>query len=402
MNRHFLFFLFVAFLFSCKKEVGVKEVDLRTGPENNTHFSEVWSRSFSTSSSVFPQFVDVIGDHVIYTSEGYFKTYVTGFDKSTGDTIWHKVYSRECENTLKANHILLANINHNLIAINSLDGSEIWSITTDFLQHMIYENGKIYAAFGNDYWGTTYYKLYEVDLISGSSTLLSTINTSDMGVANQRIKSMSYWKHPNGNDILFLQGKCDPSFCSKLYALDITNDSIYTSLSVGASGKPNKNHPIEGNSVYINQGGSIAQYNLLTKSHGWWRGTSGGSLFKNSIVLSGGYIYVSNGYNEVVDKMDKTNGNHVHDAFFTPISLGIEHSKGNHMKIVGNELFYSTTSSFTTFDLTSVSLSRMLKKGDYLNDKKINEYFISSFDIDSTTQYIYTGWRGTIACIKTK
>ena len=72
------------------------------------------------------------------------------------------------------------------------------------------------------------------------------------------------------------------------------------------------------------------------------------------------------------------------------------------MKIVGNELFYSTTSSFTTFDLTSVSLSRMLKKGDYLNDKKINEYFISSFDIDSTTQYIYTGWRGTIACIKTK
>lgn len=400
MKHYFIFFLLLAFFFSCKKEVGVKELDLRTGPENNEYFSEVWSHSFSISSYLFPLFVDIIGDNVIYTSEGYFKTFVTAFNKSTGDTTWHKEYARECEITVKANSTLLMNINHNLVAINSLDGTENWSISSEFLHHMIFENGKIYAVFGDDYWGQTYYKLYEVDLGSGSQTLLSTVNSIDMGVARQRIKSMSYWKHPNGNDILFMQSNCDVVRCSKLYALDITNDSIYCSLTVGAGENTNKNHPIEGNLIYINQGGSIAQYNLLTKAHGWWRGTSGGSDDKNSILLNGGFIYVSNGNNDDVEKMDKTNGNKLHDALFTGGILGVEHQKGNHMRVIGNELFYSTSSTIAVFDLTSTSLSKTLKKGEYLNDKKMNENFIPSFDVDPTTGYIYTGWRGTVACIK--
>ncbi len=400
MKYYFILSLLLITFFSCKKEVGLKEVDLRTKPENNAYFSEVWSKYYSTSSNLFPQFVDLIGSQIIYTSEGYLKTYVTAFDKNSGDTTWHKVYNRECENTVKVNNTLLLNINHSLIAINSLDGSEMWSITADFLQHMIYENGKIYAAFGNDYWGRVNYKLYEIDPVSGSSVLLSTLSSSAMGVNRQRVKSLSYWKHPNGNDILFIQSNCDVVLCSKLYAIDITNDSIYCSLRVGAAENTNKNHPIDGNLIYVNQGGSIAQYNLLTKTHGWWRGTSGGSHNKNSIVLNGGYIYVSNGNNDDIEKMDKTNGDIIIDALFTGRKLGVEHIKGDHLKIVGNELFYSTTSTFTLFNLTSVSLSKILKKGDYINDKKINENFIPSFDVDPSTGYIYTGWRGTISCIK--
>lgn len=278
-----------------------------------------------------------------------------------------------------------------------MDGSEIWTITTDYLQHMIYENGKIYAFFANNYWGTDFIKLYEINPTSGFSVLLSTINS---GVSPQRVVSMSFWNHPNGKDIIFVQANNQNSISTNLFAWDINNDSIYYKIPVGASSQPNTNHIIDGNNIYVNQGSQVSKFNLFTKNYDWI-GQFSAHKPKNSIVKHNGFIYSSNGENEEIEKINDTNGYRTSGGISFGVNLGIEHKKGKHLKIINNTLLYSSKSVFSIFDLTSNSVSRIIKTKEYLNNKKV-DIFIPSFDVDPVTNYIYTGYKGRLICIKEK
>jgi len=253
--------------------------------------------------------------------------------------------------------------------------------------------------FGNDYYGTGNIKLYKVDPGQGIRTPILTQTTSFTGNAMQKIVSMSYWKHPNGNEILYLQSTTDYGrFSSSIYALDITNDSIYDRVWNGGNKTVLRNHIIDGNTIYFNQVGLITKHNMLTKTEDWRQYTNAGLHGGNNMILDNGFLYIPNERDDLLYRIDTINGDRKKLIIYN-VDLGNENTIGKHLFVQNNKLYYSTPNSFIVFDISSSKTTHILNKGNTLNGIPV-ETLHASFVIDPSNGNIYTGWKNNITCIK--
>lgn len=396
--KNILYITFVVLAFSCKKDIGLVEVDNRFNANENNQFTTVWKNELS-SDLVFPEYVDLIQNTVIYTSSTSFgaNALIQGYNKTNGASIWSKSYSGSCTQTSVKGNTLFLIIKSNLVAIDGNTGNELWSFNTDYAQHFIIKNGTIFVFCGDSYSGLNYIKLYKINSSTGVSNLVLTQNTASItGVNEQRITSMSHWNHPNGNEIMYVQSSCEVYLCSKIYGIDITNDTIYSNLWHGGYTTLLQDHLIVGNTLYVNSVHLAVKYDMLNKSYDWLA-YYGGQTNKNSMVLDNGSLYTSGGDNEDLEKIDVSDGSNSVAVDWTE-SLGNEHSKGKHLFSHNNKLYYSTPNALIIKDILSSEVTHRLNNGNTLNDIPV-ENFQPSFVVDPTTGYIYTGWRMNITCI---
>jgi len=241
--------------------------------------------------------------------------------------------------------------------------------------------------------------LYKVNPISGANTHIYSIYTADRGGFIQEPSGIIHWKHPNGNDIIFVQSSALKVSVGRgeYYAIDITADSMYWDLGEYFTGSGGIGFfPIlDGNNVVINNLGT-ASLNLINKTLNW------NTTEPISVQTYGQYAVISNnkifkdvgnfGYLNIIDA---NNGNHLKSH--TDIGTNFISSK---LVLYNNKVYFTTSSVIGVIDCISNNFLNKIKPDETIG--KTKGAAGKGLAVDSSTGYIYTTRGTSFVCIKEK
>ena len=383
---------------SCKKE---KALPPNPSPpkltvKTNNNFSEIWSNKISEG---FYGIGTVVSDsNVVYWYDivgGGYRDDMVAFNKRTGDTAWHKIGEGfSSKHKLIGNYIYFSQKNK-LLCINPKNGNELWRLNKGSLADFLHINGSIYAFFETKDSAV----LYKVNPISGANTHIYSIYTADRGGFIQEPSGIIHWKHPNGNDIIFVQSSALKVSVGRgeYYAIDITADSMYWDLGEYFTGSGGIGFfPIlDGNNVVINNLGT-ASLNLINKTLNW------NTTEPISVQTYGQYAVISNnkifkdvgnfGYLNIIDA---NNGNHLKSH--TDIGTNFISSK---LVLYNNKVYFTTSSVIGVIDCISNNFLNKIKPDETIG--KTKGAAGKGLAVDSSTGYIYTTRGTSFVCIKEK
>ena len=392
-------FLFLQLGVSCKKEKVLEPTTPKPPKENsNSNFSQIWNK---TSVNGFQcEATIVTSTNVIYWIDmegGSFRDDMIAFDKNTGDTLWYKQGTGVTGKHKLIGNYVYYDLNERLICMDPSTGNEVWRLSPAYLSDYIYANGSIYAFF----YTRDSAMLYKINPITGSNNKIYTIYSADRDGYSQSPNGMVYWKHPNGNDIIFVQssGLKVSVGRGEYYAIDITGDSIYWDLGeyFSGSGGIGFSPLLAGSNININNGTlGVASLNLVTKTTNWkvtepLTTQTGGKyaiLKNNKIFKEAGNI----GHFNIIDI---NNGSQL--KTYTNIGTSF---RGSPLRIYNNKIYFTTTEILGIIDANTAN---MVQKLDY--KQKVGETlggFHSGMDIDPMNGYIYTVRYKSFVCIKEK
>lgn len=334
---------------------------------------------------------------------------IVALDKTNGDTLWIKTaQGSTSKHKLVGNKICYSG--SGLVSIDANTGVELWRIpanSNNDLNDFIYMNNKIYAFFdlGGGITGDST-KLYEIDPLTGTTSDKFTLYGRDRNGFNQSPLGMVYYKHPNGNEIIFTQSNGYNNSITtsrgEYYAIDMTNDSMYWDLGeyfydgdINSRGISSSPILYDSKNVFLKNYKYNASINLETKTINWktpmnssYR-TGGGKMAELN-----GKIFQSLGNNYNLNIINTNDG-----SFYKNYNnLGFDNWAPALMKY-NNHIYFSSNLGFYKMDGNGTIVKQLLRS------EKLSEVVsgtIQTFDIDPATGYIYATIGYNLVCIKEK
>jgi hypothetical protein len=406
MKNLLYIFLATSLLAGCKKEPVIEPCsNTDNGVSLNQDFELVWSEKDSRGFTCYGTVVTPTSVVYFIDPAGPGGDDIIALDKVNGDTIWSKpAQSSTSKHKLIGNTICYSR--SGLICIDISTGSEVWRISntsTKSLNDFIYANNKIYAFFdlGGGITGDST-NLYEIDPVTGNSVEKYTLYGKDRNGYNQSPRGMIFYKHPNGNEIIFTQANgYKPSITSsrgEYYAIDITNDSMYWDLGSYYNLNGIGSTPIINGDILIFNGpwSQHTSINLRTKTINWntqvpnaYR-TGGGYM-----IELGGKIFQSVGNAAQFNILNASDG-----SFYKNYSnLGYD-SFGSDFVAYNNHIYFTTTKGLFKMNASGTIVKQILAT-EALADS-VGGSFSNGLDIDRSTGHIYTTCGFNMVCIKEK
>lgn len=407
-------FLFLQLLPSCKKEKAIEPKITSPIVEEtyNKDFELVWSvrdsRGFTSYGTV------VTPNSVIFFIDppGTGGDDIIALDKTNGDTLWiKKAQGSTSKHTLVGNTICYEGAG--LFCLDVSTGNQLWKINNWSKFHLddfIYANNKIYAFYdlGGGIAGDST-KLYEIDYTTGVKTGKFTIYGRDRQGYNQVPKGMVYWKHPNGNDIIFTQsiGYINlPRERGDYFAIDITGDSMYWDLGDFYNIQGIGSNPIIlNNTIFFN--GPWSQHtsiNMISKTIEWTSQVP--SSFRTGLGIMqelNGKIFQSLGNASNFNIINTSDG-----TFYKNYSnLGSDNWAPG-MKKYNNHIYFTSSKGFYKMDGNGSIVKQLLTRNDRIAKTNIGGTVqtvggtIQTVDIDPSTGYIYATVGYNLVCMKEK
>ncbi len=393
--------LFLQLGMSCKKEPSIAPCENSENPsvKVNKNFDLIWdvkvNEVFSCRATI------VTPNEVIYwTWKGAgHNDYMVAFNKSTGDTLWHRDATGGTNNHRLIGNYIYSDIDERLVCIDPSTGNEVWRFSPAYLSDYVYADGSIYAFFdqGNSADSTA---LYKINPLSGSAMHLYSVYTSDRAGYSQSPRGIAYWKHPNGNEIIFAQstgvnvsvGRCD------YFVIDITGDSMYWDLGNYFNTSARGFTPLlEGNNIYISGGfAGVASLNLVTKSTNWkvsepTASQTGGKY----AVIADGKLFKEVGNFGHFNVLNLLNGNQLK----TYSGIGTNF-RGSPLRFFNNKVYFTTTDVLGIVETSTGNMIQNLHFSEYVGETAGGPQ--SGMDVDPSNGYIYTTRGYSFVCIKEK
>lgn len=403
--------LFLQLGMSCKKEPIIESCvnNSRDTTSLNQDFELLWKVRDNRGFVSYGTVVTPTSVVYFYDPPGPGGDDIVALDKVTGDTLWIKqAQGSTSKHRLVGSTICYAGNGLYCLDINT--GLEQWRIqnnSTQSLTDFTSANNKIYAFFdlGGGIFGDST-KLYEINPLSGISLEKFTLYGRSRDGYNQGPLGMVYYRHSNGNEIIFTQAQShNPIIITsrgEYYAIDISNDSMYWDLedyfydgdinSKGIGSPP----VLVGKNVLLNNGWIYnASLNLETKTVSW------NTQVPTSYRTGGGKMAELNG------KLFQSLGNasnfniiNTNDGSFYKNynTLGFDNWAPALMKH-NNHIYFSSNKGFYKMDANGTIVKQLLRSDKLSEDVSGT---IQTFDIDPTTGYIYATVGNNIICIKEK
>ena len=406
--------LFCGLLSSCKESD--TPTPKGTDPiETKAAFELVWSKAASAS---FTCYEILLSNQVAIFSKqdegnGFIDALVA-LDLKTGDTLW--VWDEQVK--LTKEHLLVNNILYFtgqttalVYAVNVTTGKTMWTYgantaLTSAINGLGYGNNKLFVSF-NYGWKETLNDstlLFSIDPLSGIGTHEFTLYTKKRGGYRQTPSTPVYWKHPNGNDMLFLQGggwnwdKNVNQGRGEYYVIDLLADTIYFDLGNFFSHPAIGADPLLlGSNIIISNGwDKNASINLLTGKTNWTTTISDNEATSGGYILSGGdRLYFSAGNEGFLNILNGANGQLV----FSNKKVGKSSLYGSKLIQYKNHLYFTTADGLIKTDMEGKIVVKVTVEdtiGGY------NGSFTSGLAIDPKTGYMYSTRGNRFMCFKEK
>lgn len=397
--------LFLQLGMSCKKEP-IIEPCANSGSDTtalNQDFELLWKVTDNRGFISYGTVVTPTSVIYFYDPPGAGGDDIIALDKATGDTLWIKTAQGSTSKHRYESGNLFFSKSDKLYCINGTTGASLWSFdgSGGQLADYTFGNGKVFVYIYYNGLAGPLTKLFSLDPRTGASNLEHTIDKVDRSGYAQRPKGMVYYKHPNGNEIIFTQSSGHnisiTTSRGEYFAVDITNDSMYWDLGQFFNTTPIGSSPIlVGNNVFVN-GGSAgnASFNMQNKTVNW------NTQVPTSYRTGGGVMAELNG------KLFQTPGNagnfniiNTNDGSFYKnyTTLGRQGWSAS-LKKYNNHVFTTATNGFYKMDGNGTIVKQLLRSDKLSEDVSGT---IQTFDIDPTTGYIYATVGFNLVCIKEK
>jgi hypothetical protein len=394
-----LLILGFAILAGCRKDVVIE-------PEPNPEvfdFEVIWAYNEGDQGAYY-QFIDVIQDKIIYNAQASNKTLLEARNKTNGELVWKKSYLGACYKSENNGSIMLLNLDGGLSAIDASNGNQLWQYNEGYLHHFVIEGSKVYAFFGHRYGLSDSVTLYKFDIKTGAKVFIRTVTAAERSKEGLNMVSMSYWQHPNGDEIMFTRsfGSDFSVGPTDFFAINMSiPDSYYVSKTfMGSAYRPKTDDIVSGNVVYVNGIGHEYKYNLLSKEveNMEYSAQSNDNTMKR-MLLHNNKLYISPSFDEGLIVRNTSDFSLYKEMARNEDDLGTEFGSGKTFRIVNNKLYNITENCLVIFDLNTHELHKKLVRGANWSGGEVGG-FDNCIAIDPETNYIYFSWYSHTYCIK--